>query len=395
MKLIDKLFTKGMVEVIKDGDKEEKLFIASDDVEDRQGERISQEGWRLENFRANPVIQWAHNPNEPAIATAEKVGFKEIDGKKKLVYSPKFHRKTPMSNYIADLVEEGVIKASSVGFKPLDWDDETCTYTKSELLEISFVNVPANQNALSLGMAKGYGMDVIKQVMPDIEIKEDKGLVEEELTEEKKEELKYAKMDKFWNIVYAFCDVYFKEETEPEQFESLLGETVELLKSLSDGVTETIDEKISQVDRKDLAKFLFESKEIMKAKEKEEIKEEIKEEVKEEIEETEEPKVEEIKEDAKEENNLEEKLLEIEDLVKGLSEGIKTIDKEISEKIKSIEESTKEFEKSIEDKITYLTSQSTEEKGVTGREPKQAEEKARRLALKAMNIALETLNKTK
>ena len=161
-----KLFTKAISETIDD----EKLFVASDEVEDRQGEVIMQDGWNLSAFKKNPVIQWAHDPYESAIGIAEKIGFKTINGKKKLVYQPKYHRKTPMSNYIADLVEAGVIKASSVGFKPIEQDDNK--YTKVELLEISNVNVGANQNALSLGLSKGYSPETIKAVMPDIKIEE-------------------------------------------------------------------------------------------------------------------------------------------------------------------------------------------------------------------------------
>jgi phage head maturation protease len=397
MKLLDKLFTKGMIGTIGG---EEKLFIASDDVEDRQGECIAQDGWSLENFKANPVIQWAHSSQEPAIAVADKIGFKEIDGKKKLVYSPVFHRKTPMSNYIADLVEAGVIKASSVGFKPLAWDPETCTYTKSELLEISFVNVPANQNALSLGMSKGYSMDVIKSVMPDIKIEEkvmgteilkpeekpaeenietdetteevttkteEKGAIAEELSKEEMAEKKYEKMSNFWNIVYAFCDVYFKEETTPDQFESLLVETAGLLKGLAEGITD--EAKAATIDRKDLVKFL-EVKEIEENKETEE------------------------------EKSITERVENMESVVEGLSIGFKTMDTEISEKITSIEDSIKvQSDVIMNDIKTYLSSLSKAQKsneGVSqGRDPKLASKTdTGRLALKAISQATEVLYKT-
>jgi len=159
-----KLFSKAMAEVIDNV----KFFVASDEVLDRQGDVIVQDGWDLSNYKKNPVIQWAHNSSEPAIATAEQLGFKTVNGHKKLVYVPKFHRKTPMSNYIADLVDAGIIVASSVGFRPTEMDDNK--YTKAELLEISFVNVPANQNALSLALSKGYDEATIKSVMPDIQI---------------------------------------------------------------------------------------------------------------------------------------------------------------------------------------------------------------------------------
>lgn len=167
---MEKLFTSAKIETIEN----EKLFVASDDVFDRQGDVIVQDGWELSNFKKNPVIEWAHNPYEPAIGTAA-VGFKTINGKKKLVFSPTFHRKSEMSRLISDLVEEGIIKASSVGFKPIEVEENK--YLKNELLEISFVNVPANQNALALSganlaMTKGYAPELIKSVFPDVDLKD-------------------------------------------------------------------------------------------------------------------------------------------------------------------------------------------------------------------------------
>lgn len=163
---MDKLYTKA--EITEEAEK--GLFVASDDVIDRHGESINQDGWQLENFKKNPVLQWAHNPSEPTIGIAESIGFKSINGKKKLVFRPKFHKKSQMSQLISDLVDEGYIKATSVGFKPLEMDGDT--FTKAELLEISFVNVPANQNALSLAFSKGYDKETIKSVMPEAEIEE-------------------------------------------------------------------------------------------------------------------------------------------------------------------------------------------------------------------------------
>jgi len=162
---MEKLYTRAEV-----SQEDKGLFVASSAVEDRQGEIIDQEGWKLDNFKKNPVLQWAHNPSEPTIGKAEKIGYKTINGKKKLVFRPKFHKKSDMSKLISDLVEEGYINATSVGFRPLEQDDNT--FTKSELLEISFVNVPANQDALGLAYAKGYDKATIKSVMPDADLTE-------------------------------------------------------------------------------------------------------------------------------------------------------------------------------------------------------------------------------
>jgi len=174
-KKIDKLFTKANLEEIEG----EKVFIASTDVEDRQGESINVEGWDLADYKKNPVVLWSHNPMEPAIGTS-KVGFKNINGKKALIFTPVFHKKSDLSKLISELVDDGVIKASSVGFLPVesegDWNDRR--YLKQKLLEISIVNVPANQEALNLALSKGFDKTVVSKAF---------GIKEEEIKEPEKE----------------------------------------------------------------------------------------------------------------------------------------------------------------------------------------------------------------
>ena len=344
MKLSNKLFTKGMAESFKDGDTKERLFVASDAVEDRHGEIIAQDGWNLKNYKANPVIQWAHNPSEPAIATAEKIGFRTVKGKKKLVYSPVFHRKTPMSNYIADLVDAGVIKASSVGFKPVEMDENI--YTKAELLEISFVNVPANQNALSLGLSKGYSMDVIKEVMPDIKEEKEEEVIEEEKEEETEEEVVEDK----------------KEEEEIKEEDKKEEETEE----------EETEEEDKSVEDKTKAEDADSGSEEVK---EEETQEDI------------------SKEEEEEEKSAEQKIEELESTVLGLKEGFKTMDKEITDKIEAIKEDIKQY------KTSQSEAEKADEKGVIGRDPKMVAESKEahdhRLAMKALNRVVEILNKTK
>lgn len=143
----------------------EKLFVASNSELDRHGESISVEGWDLENYKKNPVILWGHDHSIPAIGRAKKIGYKTINGKKSLVFEPEFHKKSELSRLVADLVEEGYIKATSVGFIAKKWDGEICT--EQELLENSIVNVPAHQEALQLAMSKGYEENTIKQVLPE------------------------------------------------------------------------------------------------------------------------------------------------------------------------------------------------------------------------------------
>jgi hypothetical protein len=52
----------------KDGPVE---FVASSDKLNRYGFRLRRDGWRLDNFQANPVFLWMHNPVTPPIGRVD------------------------------------------------------------------------------------------------------------------------------------------------------------------------------------------------------------------------------------------------------------------------------------------------------------------------------------
>lgn len=161
---MDKLIVKAEVERTDKG----MLAIASTAVEDRHGEVIDQKGWDLKNFKKNPVLQWAHDHTIPAIGIARNI--KIADGK--LVFTPVFHDLTPEAKALKAMYEgtdeyEPILNSFSVGFRALEMDGNT--YTKSELLEISAVNVPANPEARILAVksleAQGFEEETIKNVI--------------------------------------------------------------------------------------------------------------------------------------------------------------------------------------------------------------------------------------
>lgn len=138
-------------------DKETGTFevVASTGDVDRDKEVIDPKGWELGNFRKNPVILWAHNYSELPIGIAEKI--EQTD--KGLVIKGRFAsaEANPKAQQIKKLYEEGIQQAVSVGFIPLERDEhDDSIITKAELLELSFVPVPANPNALALAMSKGF-----------------------------------------------------------------------------------------------------------------------------------------------------------------------------------------------------------------------------------------------
>ncbi len=154
----NKLFLKGVVTVL---DKAKGTFnvIASTGDVDRDGEIINPKGWELDNFRKNPVILWAHNYSALPIGKATKIEVNE----KGLVMEGVFASKeaNPLAQQVRKLHDEGIQSAVSVGFMPLERNAANeSVIERAELLELSFVPVPANPNALALALAKGIDKKV-------------------------------------------------------------------------------------------------------------------------------------------------------------------------------------------------------------------------------------------
>lgn len=152
------LHTKAEVTKSSEEDGVVEAVVASSSILDRQGDIIEQDGWELKNYKKNPVILWGHNVREerPPIGKAEKVWI-EGDGKKaQLMFKAKFDMADAFAADIYRKVKEGFLNMVSVGFLPLDWEQMKGEandpfggnrFTKQELLEISFVPVPANPQA--------------------------------------------------------------------------------------------------------------------------------------------------------------------------------------------------------------------------------------------------------
>ena len=162
---------------VKSIDAEEGTFevVASSGKVDRLGDTIDPKGWYLTNYRKNPIILWSHSsggfgmPAIPPVSQATKVW---VEDEKELMIRGVW-ADTPFARELRTLVEGGFLRAMSVGFLPLVEDAkgnieiETKMYrrafdveiekgiygdgekfSKQELLEVSWVNVPALAGAL-------------------------------------------------------------------------------------------------------------------------------------------------------------------------------------------------------------------------------------------------------
>lgn len=124
--------------------------VASTGRLDRERDRIQPKGWRLDTFLQNPVILAAHERSAFPVARAEQV--RVGDGALKLVGAFPPPGTSQRSDEARGLVNAGVLRALSVGFRalasPTPNEFGGYDYSTQELLEISLVSLPANPDAL-------------------------------------------------------------------------------------------------------------------------------------------------------------------------------------------------------------------------------------------------------
>jgi HK97 family phage prohead protease len=121
---------------------------------DRWDEVIPPTAWgkRLGVYMKNPIILREHNRDWP-IGTAESVTAKD-DGLhyRACIGNPKAAQLTAMQIESRSLIAQGILRANSVGFIPhlIEWDEdeEVIRHTDVELLEISIVAIPMQQDSM-------------------------------------------------------------------------------------------------------------------------------------------------------------------------------------------------------------------------------------------------------
>ena len=172
---------------VKETEVSRVLEIAgSTEDKDRMGDIIMASGWKLKEFKKNPVFLWAHDYRQPPIGKALKVWIDKETSKLmfKIEFAPP--EVYEFADTIYKLYVGGFLHATSVGFIPLDWEGkdeenpspkwENNVYLKQELLELSAVPVPANANALV--EARDQGLITVKEFEHLVETKnpDDPGL---------------------------------------------------------------------------------------------------------------------------------------------------------------------------------------------------------------------------
>jgi HK97 family phage prohead protease len=145
-------------------------FVMSDSRVDRMGDVIEADGWDLKNFKSHPIALFNHDPNQVIGTWAEvRIEGKQLRGRLDLAEAGT----SPLVDTVRALHSQGILRAVSVGFRPIDKKPLTkdadeyfgpFRFMKSELLECSLVAVPANPRALNAAKSLAIAGDMLAEV---------------------------------------------------------------------------------------------------------------------------------------------------------------------------------------------------------------------------------------
>ncbi len=132
--------------------------VISTSQPDRAGDVVVPSGLRnLDEFLRNPVVLWAHQRTLPPIGVCRKI---EIQGDR-IVAETQFAKGVPFAEDVFKLYEQGILRAWSIGFEPVQVTPQRrgLRYDEWDLLEYSAVPVPENPRALTVAVQKGLIQD--------------------------------------------------------------------------------------------------------------------------------------------------------------------------------------------------------------------------------------------
>ncbi len=167
--------------------------IVSTEHKDRSGEIVRQNGWELANYKNNPIVLWGHDYYSLPIGVCTETYETTMDGEPALGARGVFLSAdiNPFAQQVRKLYEfglkagKGVGCTTSVGFIPKKFDEQQYNViTCAELLEFSFVPVPANQGvgpakgrALTFAEARELGIDTVGMKTKGMEFADLRGMI--------------------------------------------------------------------------------------------------------------------------------------------------------------------------------------------------------------------------
>lgn len=175
-----RIITKDVIECsIKEIDSDERTIksVITTDRVDRDAEVVVTKGLDFEGFRKNPVVLFMHDATKIIGKSLwEKVSKGEVVAKTQFA-------ETEFAEEVWQLIKQGILKGVSIGMdfmtmkrrdlterdvqKRADWAGAKAIIEAAEILEFSFVSIPANPDALVQADKKGM-INLTKGYLPPI-----------------------------------------------------------------------------------------------------------------------------------------------------------------------------------------------------------------------------------
>lgn len=216
-----KLVRAEMLFEVKAVDDKEKTIhvVGSKEVVDRQGDIVLIDGIDLKNYKKYSPILWGHDWEGKNLPIGRSVRTWKEDGQLNFKVDFPTEGTYPLSDTIYKMIKGGYIKASSIGFLPKKWnypeeadksnrkDKPHRIFEEVELLELSFVPLPANPDALV-----AEGKSIYRKAIDDGVITEEE--LQEMIKPEKQE------IDKSEMVIKPYPNEHSCRIKQPGQFDS-------------------------------------------------------------------------------------------------------------------------------------------------------------------------------
>jgi HK97 family phage prohead protease len=142
-------------------------YVLSTGEVDRCNDCIEPGGWLLDNFKTNSVALFNHDRNQ-IVGRWRNVAVRgdKLTGTLELAEPGT----SPLVDTVRALCRQGILRAVSVGFKPLESQprpDGGVRFMRQELLEASLASVPALPSALAIAKGLGISDDVRRIVFTE------------------------------------------------------------------------------------------------------------------------------------------------------------------------------------------------------------------------------------
>ncbi len=135
-------------------------FVITDETVDRYGDIVRANGGMYENYLKNPVVLMHHESNGGDLPVAKCINLEVVE--LKVIATVEFDTDAVSQEVLRKIVN-GFLNCVSIGFCPIEYEENKETrgmiFNTWELLEFSFVKVPANPNA---GRVKSYKAEEVK-----------------------------------------------------------------------------------------------------------------------------------------------------------------------------------------------------------------------------------------